>query len=304
MPSVKHEIPLRLFRDTPRLIAKLLRMVFGIDVGQTPLVVANAAAEPPEFSLFNADLVLRGDATLILEAQITIDWRKLISWPLYAASAHALYQKPTWLIVITPSPAVANWAKRSIPTFQGGSFTPLVIGPAEIPRISDPEEARKDPELAILSAIMHGRAKGSEEVALAALSAASEVAREDEDRAKLYADAVIHVLRKSARELLEAMMKAQRNEYQSDFARKYVAEGVAKGLEKGREEGLEKGREEGLEKGLEEGRAEGVRDTLRALCKALDLGWSAKREKQIARLEPAELEALVTRLARERRWPL
>jgi hypothetical protein len=305
MPSAKHELPLKLFKNTPRLIAKLLRMVFDIDVGQAPLVQTNATFDDPKLSLFSADLILEGgDMLLIVEAQLKVDKQKHFSWPLYAANAHALYKKSTWLIVITPQPAVAEWAKRPVSTLQGGSFVPLVIGPSDIPRISDPEEARNDPELAILSAIMHGGSKGGEEVALAALTAASEVAREDEDCAKLYADAVFHVLSQGTRELLEAMMKAQHYEYQSDFARKYVAEGLAKGREEGLAEGREEGLAEGREEGLVEGQVKGMHATLRALCEAFDLGWSATREQQIALLGIVELEALVSRLARERRWPL
>jgi hypothetical protein len=210
----------------------------------------------------------------------------LVRWPLYTASTHSIFRKKTWLIVIAFDSKVAEWARCPIETFQHG-FTPLVIGPSDIPRITDPEEARKEPELAVLSAMAHGESVGGEEVAFAALTGASELAHEDENRAKLLADMVFCVVNENAREILEAMMKAHGYEYQSDFARKYVAQG--------REEGREEGRAEGLA---------AVRTTLRTMCGVLDLGWSAEREEQIAHLGIPELEALVARLARERRWPL
>lgn len=284
MPSIRHEMPLELLRHAPELIVRLVRELFGIDLGKNvSLEETKDSFNDARLTIYYADLVLIGEeAASVVELQLSIDPDKLVRWPYYTAGVHSIFRKKTWLVVITFDPKVAEWARRPIETFQHG-FTPLVIGPSEIPRITDPAQARKEPELAVLSAMAHARNAGGEEVALAALTSASELAHEDEKRAKLLADMVFCVVNKNARKILEAMMKAQGYEYQSDFARKYVAEG----------------RREGREEGLA-----ALRATLRTLCEALDLGWSDEREEQIARLELPELKALAERLARERRWPL
>ena len=190
-----------------------------------------------------------------------------------------MYQRPTWLVVIALDARVAAWAREPIDSFHGGSFAPWVIGPEDVPRVVDAETASSLPELAVLSALAHGREAGAEDVGLAALIAAAVVAQDDEDRGKLYADAVMHALDATARAVLEAKMKAQGYEYQSDFARKYVAEGLAKGRE------------------------EGLRAAVRLACEVLGLGWSAERERDVAALDAARLEALCEAIKRDRRWP-
>ena len=54
---------------------------------------------------------------------------------------------------------------------QRGMLLPFVLGPAQIPIIRDPDEARREPELAVLSVAAHGREPGAEHIALAALTA-------------------------------------------------------------------------------------------------------------------------------------
>src|SRR5439155_15344131 len=90
--------------------------------------------------------------------------------------------------------------------------------------ITDPAEAARRPELAVLSAMAHGGGEHGAAIAAAVLPA---VAGLGDDRAKFYGDLVLDSLNEAARRALEAMMKGY--EYQSDFAKKYVAEGEAMG---------------------------------------------------------------------------
>jgi hypothetical protein len=39
----------------------------------------------------------------------------------------------------------------------GNRFTPLVLGPSGVPAVTEAEAARQDPELAVLSAMAHGK---------------------------------------------------------------------------------------------------------------------------------------------------
>lgn len=59
---------------------------------------------------------------------------------------------------------VATWAAQSIDLGPGSVFRPQVIHPERIPKIVDAREAARDPHLATLSVIAHG--KGDPDVAV------------------------------------------------------------------------------------------------------------------------------------------
>ncbi len=136
--------------------------------------------------------------------------------------------------------------------------------------------AREAPELAVLSAMAHGRAKVGASVASAVLAAVTGL---DDERVRLYVDLVLGSLSKSARVALEALMKSGNYEYQSEFARKYVAQG--------REEGLRRGLQKGREEGLQEGEREALFEVLAA--RGLSVEEQA-RQRILACLEPAQLK--------------
>src|SRR6187402_3127281 len=91
-----------------------------------------------------------------------------------------------------------------------------------VPVVTDPAEAARRPELAVLSAMAHGASELGAAIAAAVLPAIQGL---DEERARFYGDLVYNALNDAARRALEAMMKGY--EYQSDFAKKYVALGRA-----------------------------------------------------------------------------
>ena len=103
----------------------------------------------------------------------------------------------------------------------------MVVGPEEVPLVTDAGQARRAPELAVLSAMAHGRRPQREQVLGALLSALSAI---DEDRATLCADVVLSVLPEAARRHLEALMRSLTYEYQSEFAPGYFPQGEAKAL--------------------------------------------------------------------------
>jgi hypothetical protein len=99
-----------------------------------------------------------------------------------------------------------------------------VLGREAIPIVTDPAEAGRRPELAVLSAIAHGEGEQGAAIAGAVLPAIRAL---DDERARFYGDLVLSCLNEAARKALEAMMKGY--EYQSDFAKKYVAKGRKEG---------------------------------------------------------------------------
>jgi hypothetical protein len=103
------------------------------------------------------------------------------------------------------------------------TLVPLVIGFDDLPRITDPELARRLPELAVLSALAHPEL----EVATTAVGAISML---PEDQSRLYLDVVMSALPALLRQALEDRMQGY--EYQSEFARRYYNEGREEGLQR------------------------------------------------------------------------
>jgi hypothetical protein len=112
-------------------------------------------------------------------------------------------------------------------------FSPYVLGPSCVPEIADEMQARDNPELAVLSAMAHGRDGDVERSTRIAVAAQNAVVCLDADRSKLYFDLILSSLSEAARQALNAM-DIRKYEYQSDFARRYVAQGVEQGEALGR----------------------------------------------------------------------
>ena len=114
----------------------------------------------------------------------------------------------------------------------------MVISFEDVPRIVDPSDAHRLPQLAVLSVLAHPEL----EIAETALEA---IAPLPTDQSKLYFDLILASVPEAIRQLLEARFM-QGYQYQSEFARKYYNQGHVEGLEAGRAEGREEGRCEGL----------------------------------------------------------
>jgi len=241
MPSLQHEGLLHLFEHRPALAAELVRDCLGWtlpDFSEAE-VAPNAFSQlVPPSKLADRVVLLRAQKprfAIIVEVQRKRDRRKPFTWPFYTAAVRASLRVPTCLLVVAPDPTVAAWARSPLDLQPGSPFRPLVAGPEAIPCIRDPEEARRDPELAALAARCHGNEPVGAEVARAALVATAGL---DDPRAKIYNDLILTTLGAVARRALEDLMADGRYEYQSDFARKYIAEGEAAGEARGRAEAL------------------------------------------------------------------
>jgi hypothetical protein len=105
---------------------------------------------------------------------------------------------------------------------------PFVIGPSNIDPVTDLSVAEQNVELAVLSAIEHGKNDDTDLAARIASAAIVASAGIDSERSRLYIDLVLISLSESARRALKSM-NSLGFEYQSGFARKYVAIGRAEG---------------------------------------------------------------------------
>jgi hypothetical protein len=223
-----HEVLVDLFKNRPELGPELLTEALGVALptyDEARLVSIDLTQiRPAEYSADVVVLLLDAGApiwVIIIEVQLGIDLRKRFTWTEYTMSSRAAHSCPVGLLVVAPDPGVAAWCAEPIETgIPGFVLHPPVLGRAAVPMVTDPAEAARRPELAVLSAMAHGEGEMGAAIAAAVLPAVAGLGHE---RAKFYGDLVLNSLNEAARRALEAMMKGY--EYQSDFAKKYVAQG-------------------------------------------------------------------------------
>ncbi len=130
---------------------------------------------PAEYRADVVVLLLDGDvpvSVLIIEVQLGIDPRKRFTWPEYAMGARAVHRCPVSLLVVAPDPDVAAWCAEPIETgIPDFVLRPPVLGRASVPVVTDPAEAARRPELAVLSAMAHGASELGAAIAAAVLPA-------------------------------------------------------------------------------------------------------------------------------------
>jgi hypothetical protein len=234
-PSIWHEVLLLLSRNRPTLIVELLHDELGIDITYDSIRFGESNLTTALPTEYHADQVLvfehegRPRAACVLEAQRDRDDDKYFQWPAYLATLRSRLRCDVYLVVVTMSPSVARWAADSIPMGHPGLvLRPIVLGPAQIPRITNVAEAMQSPELAVLSVVAHADEEDAPVIAEAALLAARGL---DQGRERIYDDLVRTVLPDGARAMLEAVMAAHGYQYpQSDFARKHYGEGLQQSL--------------------------------------------------------------------------
>jgi len=232
MPSNLHEWILELFRNRSATVPDLLR---NLDVSLpeydgTRVEMPNVnSLRPVEYA---ADLVVflaRGSRYVfgvVVEVQLSRDEDKPYVWPVYVANLRARHRCPVGLLIVTAEESVARWAARSIDLGPGAQWTPWVIGPSNTPVVTEIQEGRENLELAVFSAIQHGR-KDDTELAKRIVATAIAAARDiDDERTTLYLDFILSYF-KGAPQVLEDAMSSLLFKYQSDFARRYVAQGYA-----------------------------------------------------------------------------
>lgn len=234
MPSQLHDVLVELFRNRPLLAPELLRNALHIDLPRFTEARIDSAdltdVQPTEYRADLVVLLLDGKPVfgIVIEVQLSPRNRKRFVWPAYVATLRARLECPVCLLVVTADEAVARWAAKPIEMGNGSRFVPLVLSPSGVPEVTDEAQAQSEPELAVLSAMAHGKDADAEKSAQIALAARSAVRGLDHDRSKLYFDLVLTHLSEAARRAFQAM-DPRKYEYQSDFARRYVAEGEVRG---------------------------------------------------------------------------
>jgi hypothetical protein len=239
MPSHLHESHVLLFRNQPALAAELIsETLHGAIPNYRQARIASADLTDIQPAEYRADLVIELHEEspvfgIVLEVQLSVDERKGFVWPAYVAGLRARLSCPVCLLVVTVDEVVARWASKCVQLGGLHHFTPYVLGPSGVPQVIDENEARANPELAVLSAMAHGRDADIERSARIAKAAQLASTDLDEDRSTLYFDLIYQSLGEAARKALRTM-EPRKYEYQSDFARHYFAQGKEHGEAAGR----------------------------------------------------------------------
>jgi hypothetical protein len=233
MPSAEHEAFTALFTHRPGLVVHLLTGLLGLTVpphDQVRVDSAKATDLIPTEYIADAVVVLttaeRPVMAVVVEVQRRLPTRRNGSpgrsiWPLWAR-----LDCPVALLVVSPTAAVARWCAQPIHMgHPGWVLTPLVVGPDLVPVVTDPERARNDPELTVLSAMTHARQPEHYPVLQALLAALTVV---DHELFRLYYDLVFAALPAAARHLLEEQMTTT-YEYRSEFMRNVAGKAMAEG---------------------------------------------------------------------------
>jgi hypothetical protein len=238
MPSAIHEGLIEVFRHRPAFAAEVITELFNVDVPAWQHARLDAG-DLPELTPteYRADVVVtllagqRAVLAVIAEIQLRPDVAKRRTWPVYLTTLHARLRCPVVLLVVSPDIRCADWCAQPIhighPDWE---LRPLVLGPRQVPVITEAAEAAGNPELSLLSAVAHGENPQRDKIFDSFLRALQTV---EDERASLYADLVLAALPAATRHHLEALMSTGTYEYQSDFARRYFSEGKAEGKAEG-----------------------------------------------------------------------
>ncbi|MFD6249976.1 hypothetical protein [Streptomyces roseolus] len=159
MVTSSREASHRIFQDRPELLSPVFR-VLGLRL--PPKAAVEVLTPSPR-----VDSVLRISPSegpgflLAVEARGRRDPERASSWTYYLARLGAEYGLPALLLVVCQDRATARWAAGPFVTGIDGWTAlrthPLVLGPDNVPVITDPEEVRRSLALAAFSAMAHAR---------------------------------------------------------------------------------------------------------------------------------------------------
>jgi hypothetical protein len=194
--SFTHEMLVELFRNRGELATALLDAHTGIAFPHHHVEQASIDLSQVVSTEYRADAVVElrdaqnaAVAAIIVEVQLGIDRDKEYSWPVYVPALRARLRCPVVLLVLTPDPGVARWARAPIALGHPKlCLEPVVIEYTSVPRVTDVADAHRLPELAVLSTLAHRDLF----VAGAAIEA---IERLPDARKRLYLDAIRSALR-------------------------------------------------------------------------------------------------------------
>ncbi|PPS75739.1 MULTISPECIES: hypothetical protein [Streptomyces] len=165
MVTSTHETSHRIFQDHPEVLTPVFEALGLPPPAKAIIEVLSSDATEIKPLERRVDTVLKvepseGDGFLIaVEAQTAPAPDKGFSWPYYVAHLHAKYGMPVLLVAVCKNRPTASWAagpfECSVRTWTTQSTRPFVLGPNNVPEITDESVVARQPALATLSAVVH-----------------------------------------------------------------------------------------------------------------------------------------------------
>jgi len=246
MPTLDHNGIVEMFRENPSLAARILERIFHKQVPYAAARVADSGLDQLIPIEFRADLVLElldesGKVVfaIVLEVQREKAPRKKYTWAVYWAVSRAERECPAVVVVVALDGEVAAWASERVDLGLGlSSMQPLVVGPTTVPLVTDAEEAVREVELSVLSAMVHGN---SAEGLMAVQAAFLALGRLDREHEAVYFQLIWNMLREPMRRALEALAMQQQTAGKAilpAFAQQLIERGKVDGFREGKVEAL------------------------------------------------------------------
>ncbi|SBT88586.1 hypothetical protein GA0115233_1003108 [Streptomyces sp. DI166] len=237
MVSSSHEAMHHIFQEDPGVFARTFRTLdlpFPDPVAVSLLPTDLTEIQPTERrvdTLLRIDTASGDSHLLIVEAQSKKNSRKPTSWAYYVAHLQEKYGIPPVLLVMCQDMNTAAWASKPFtvgpPQWPTLTLRALVLGPHNVPVITDPSTAARDIPLATLSAITHAKNPNAPAI-LKALAVALKTI--DEETARIFAELTeLGLGTATAAETWRQLMSVDLSFFRSETSQRLRDEGLAKG---------------------------------------------------------------------------
>ncbi|MFC3998286.1 hypothetical protein ACFOVU_20340 [Nocardiopsis sediminis] len=239
MPSKAHEFPLDLIRHKPDIAVDLLSVANTSEFPKFAHVRCESGdattTVPAELRCDSVVVCEDSDRSpalaIITENQLGRDDDKRFSWPQYVANIRARLRCPVALLVLTPNDRIATWCETPI-ELGCGHIRPSALSLTALKPFTDPEQAIRHPEMAILALASNPT---DDTVVLKALAPAMRALKGSPGA--VYADYLLAALPAAAKKYLEDAVKQGTYEYQTELFRAPYLKGQAEGRAEGKAEG-------------------------------------------------------------------
>lgn len=248
MPSSWHDSVTAIFTENPELAVELAARLNGTPLpAGTPVHVENPGFNDRPSTDFYADAVIVAGPKLapvhaiIVEAQKRTYADKPPQWARYAAQLWTFLKCPVDVLVICPDGKSAFYYNRAVPTnLRGYTHQPIVLLPANVPAITDPDDAVASPAMAALSVAYHGAEPGVPEAVSDGFD------KLPSDQAIHYHEYAYNMAPLAVQRILEQLMNVDTWPVYSPFAKEHFGRGMKEGKKEGTKEGRRQGAAEAL----------------------------------------------------------
>ncbi|MFJ4079566.1 hypothetical protein ACIP2Z_11465 [Streptomyces iakyrus] len=165
MVTSTHETSHRIFQDHPEVLTPVFEALGLPPPAKATIEVLSPDATELKPLERRVDTVLKvepsegGGFLIAVEAQTAPTPDKGFSWSYYVAHLHAKYGMPVLLVAVCKNRPTASWAagpfECRVRTWTTQSTRPFVLGPNNVPEITDESVVARQPALATFSAIVH-----------------------------------------------------------------------------------------------------------------------------------------------------